>query len=254
MTDRRRHPKAGPTADRPPRLAPAPWTMGGSRGPALVMAAIAAVVLAGAAVLALWARPAAPAPTSLPIATEGAAPSGGPMLVRADSPTLGSADAPVTLVEFLDPECEACRAFYPIVKELLAEYPDELRLVVRYVPGHANSALAVIALEAAAAQDRYWEMLDALFETQPEWGERGTPQTAAFIELAASLGLDVDSFTAAMERADITTLERDLGDVRAFGIRATPTFFIDGVELATTSEAGLREAVGRAVADHRDGP
>jgi protein-disulfide isomerase len=216
------------------------------------MGVIAAVVLAGAAALALWARPGTPAPTQMPIATGAAAASGGPALVRADSPALGPADAPVTLVEFLDPECEACRAFYPIVKELLAEYPDELRLVVRYVPGHANSALAVIALEAAGAQDRYWEMLDALFETQPGWGERQTPQTAAFLELAASLGLDMDVFAAAMERADITTLERDLGDVRAFGIRATPTFFVDGVELATTSEAGLREAVGRAVAEHRE--
>ncbi len=253
MTDRQRRTKAkgaafGPKAGSPASPPAAP------RGPLLAMTAIAVVVLAGAAVLAVWARPTSPASTPLPLATSGPAASGGPALVRADSPTLGPADAPVTLVEFLDPECEACRAFYPVVKDLVAEYPDELRLVVRYVPGHANSALAVIALEAAAAQGRYWEMLDALFETQPAWGERQTPQTAAFIELAASLGLDVDAFTAAMERADVTTLERDLGDVRAYGIRATPTFFIDGVELATTSEAGLREAVGRAVAEHRDGP
>jgi len=93
-------------------------------------------------------------------------------LVRPDSPSLGLADAPVTLVEFLDPECESCRAFYPTVKRILKDYDGKVRLVVRYMTFHQNSALAATFTEAAGEQGKYWEMQETLFRRQPEWGER----------------------------------------------------------------------------------
>ncbi|MBX3030283.1 MAG: thioredoxin domain-containing protein [Chloroflexi bacterium] len=217
------------------------------------MAGIAVAVLVGALLLTLWTPPATPAATIVPLGTDPAPASGAPRLIRADSPTLGPVDARVTLVEFLDPECEACRAFHPVVKDLLATYPDDLRLVVRYVPGHANSALAVVALEAAGEQGRYWEMMDALFAAQPEWGEQQTSQAEAFIDIARSLDLDMEPFIAALERADVSSVQRDLVDVRAFGVRATPTFFIDGQQLDTTSEASLRDALATAIERRSDG-
>ncbi|MIL09957.1 disulfide bond formation protein DsbA, partial [Salmonella enterica subsp. enterica] len=73
-------------------------------------------------------------------------------LVREYSPVIGSADAPVTIVEFFDPSCEACRAFYPLVKNLLAQYPQDVRLVLRYAAFHDGSDQAVGILEAARKQ------------------------------------------------------------------------------------------------------
>ena len=70
-------------------------------------------------------------------------------LIRMHSPTLGKADAPVTIVEFLDPACETFAAFYPMVKQLMAAHPDRIRLVLRYAPFHNGSDKVVALLEAA---------------------------------------------------------------------------------------------------------
>jgi protein-disulfide isomerase len=171
------------------------------------------------------------------------------ILVREDSPTLGRADAPVTIVEFFDPECESCRAFNPFTKQILAEYGDQVRLVVRYVPGHANSTLAVLALEAARTQsdDGYWALLDLLYERQPEWGERQDPQTQAFLDAAAEVGLDTAAIEAAMIAGDTTILERDLADARTAGVEGTPEFFVNGVMVTDRSPDGLRAAIDAAL-------
>ena len=171
------------------------------------------------------------------------------ILVRADSPTLGRAEAPVTIVEFFDPECESCRAFNPFTKQILGEYGDQVRLVVRYVPGHANSTLAVLALEAARKQseDGYWALLDLLYERQPEWGERQDPQTQAFLDAAAEVGLDTAAIEAAMIAGDTTILERDLADARKAGVEGTPEFFVNGVMVTDRSPDGLRAAIDAAL-------
>jgi protein-disulfide isomerase len=181
-------------------------------------------------------------------ALNGSKPADG-VLVRADSPKLGRADAPVTLVEFLDPECESCRVFHPFTKQILADNGDKVRLVVRYVPGHANSTLAVLALEAARKQseDKYWALLDLLYERQPEWGEQQDPQTQAFLDAAADVGLDTAAIQAAMTSGDTTTLERDVADARKAGIQGTPTFFVNGARLADLSPDGLRAAIDAAL-------
>lgn len=169
-------------------------------------------------------------------------------LIRDDSPILGPADAPVTLVEFLDPECESCRAAYPLIKELLAEYPDDLRLVVRYFPLHANSTLAAQATEAAGEQGKYWEMQELLFERQPEWGEQQTLQEELFIEYARGLGLDVDRFIADMSKTQyVKKVERDRADGVALGVRGTPTFFVNGGWVQQPSYDALKAAVDRAL-------
>ena len=60
------------------------------------------------------------------------------LLVRFNSPVVGPVNAPVTIVEFFDPACEACRAFYPVVKEILDAHPDKVRLVLRYAAFHLS--------------------------------------------------------------------------------------------------------------------
>ncbi len=128
-------------------------------------------------------------------------------LVRPDSPTLGAADAKVTIVEFLDPECESCRAFNPTVKKMLKDYDGKVRLVVRYMPLHPNSLLAATYTEAAGEQGKYWQMQEILFQCQSEWGTRHGPQTttqqpnapALFEKYAMELGLDLEKINSAVK-------------------------------------------------------
>jgi protein-disulfide isomerase len=98
------------------------------------------------------------------------------------------------LVEFLDPECEACAALHPLIKRLLVTYEGKIQLVIRYFPLHSNSLLASRVTEAAGAQGKYWEMQDLLFTRRSEWAEQVTPQTEHFLGYAEGLGLDMVRF------------------------------------------------------------
>jgi len=154
------------------------------------------------------------------------------LLIRDDSPTIGPTDAKVTIVEFLDPECESCRAAFPMVKEILNTYGEDVRLVVRYFPLHNNSVLAVQATEAAGEQGKYWEMQELLFQNQSIWGEQQTPQTALFIQYATELGLDVAAFTDALNSSKYADkIQRDQQDGQALGVNGTPTFFVNGQQV-----------------------
>lgn len=172
-------------------------------------------------------------------------------LVRPDSPTLGATDAKVTIVEFLDPECESCAAFNPTVKKILKEYEGRVRLVVRYMPLHPNSMLAASYTEAAGEQGKYWQMQEILFERQPEWGTKHGPQPsqppnvpALFEKYAIELGLDVEKIKSAVkENRYFAKLERDKKDGQAVGVRQTPTLFVNGRRLASLSEANLRSLI-----------
>ena len=173
-------------------------------------------------------------------------------LVRPDSPTLGAADAPVTLVEFLDPECESCAGFSPVVKKILKDYDGRVRLVVRYMPLHPNSRQAATLLEAAGEQGKYWEMQDYLFQKQPEWGTKHGPPSAAptpdinalFQRYATDMNLDLAKVNAAIkENRFQAKLDRDLKDGQALGVRQTPTFFVNGRKLMRFGEADLRALI-----------
>lgn len=173
-------------------------------------------------------------------------------LVRPDSPSIGPADAKVTVVEFLDPECESCAALAPAVKRVLGEFQGQVRFVVRYMPYHKNSRLAASYLEAAAEQGKYWEMQEKLFQKQGEWGEvhGAAPQperpapAALFDKWAAELGLNVEQLKAsAADKKHIDKVERDFADGRSLGVRGTPTFFVNGQRLARLSEADLRKMI-----------
>ncbi len=187
---------------------------------------------------------------------KGQANADGP-LVRPDSPALGPADAPVTLVEFMDPECESCGAFHPTVKRILKDYDGKVRLVVRYMPFHPNSVLAATVTEAAGEQGKYWEMQELLFRRQSEWGEihghggqapapsaRREPPPVLFERYAAELGLDVERLRAAVaENRYASKVERDRRDGQSLGVTRTPTFFVNGRQLARFSQQDLRALI-----------
>lgn len=164
--------------------------------------------------------------------------------VRDYSPSIGPLDAPVTLVEFLDPECESCRHFYPIVKRIMADYPNKIRLVIRYAPFHGNSKLAIGILEAAKIQGKYWEALELIFKYQPEWGSHHNPRPDLLWNYLPELGIDMTKLRSDAKGVEIIQIiEQDSKDLQELNVRATPTFFINGKQLQKFSEEGLREAI-----------
>ncbi len=179
-------------------------------------------------------------------------------LVRADSPAMGPMDAKVTLVEFYDPECETCASFSPAVKDLLKEFGGKVRFVVRYATFHKNARIAAIYTEAAGEQGKYWEMQEKLFAKQKEWGEvhGGGPQpasaaspTAKFDQYAKELGLNVDQLKASVaDPKHGVKIDRDMADVRSLKVNRTPTFFVNGRQLARLNQQDLRALIKEELA------
>lgn len=158
-------------------------------------------------------------------------------LVRSDSQKLSVAeDGKVTVVEFLDFECESCRAAHPAIEELRETYDGKVTFVVRNFPLHGNSEAAAQAAEAAAAQGKFEEMYDMLFETQPTWGESSESQEDVFFGFAEDLDLDMAEFRKVYEDpATLEKIQRDKEDGLALGVQGTPTFFLNGEKMEIES-------------------
>ena len=171
-------------------------------------------------------------------------------MIRPYSPILGPSDAPVTIVEFFDPACEACRAFHPIVKDIMAEHGDAVRVVIRYTPFHgAASEEAIRVLEAARMQDIYVPVLEAVLREQPRWASHGAPAPGLILQIAATVGLDAEAARTQVLAPDVVAiLNQDRADVETVGIRQTPTFFVNGKPLDPFGEAELRRLVAAEVA------
>lgn len=216
-----------------------------------ILSAIAALVIVVAVIGAAYYRSSVQSERITTNGTSNKSAANAENLIRPDSYTLGAADAPVTVVEFYDPECESCAAFHPTVKKIMKDYQGKIRLVARYMPLHPNSLSAATFTEAAGEQGKYWEAQELLFQKQPEWGTKHGPQTAPpadinalFRKYAAELGLDMDKMNAAFaENRYSAKTQRDLKDGQALGVRQTPTFFVNGRRLARFGEADLRALI-----------
>lgn len=148
------------------------------------------------------------------------------LFIRDYSPQYGAGDAKVYLTEFLDPECESCRSFYPEVKNLLKDFEGKVKLVVRYAPFHRNSAMAIKALEASKNQGKYWEALELLFKYQPVWGSHHNPQPDLMFDYLPEIGIDVDKLKSDMKNPEFDKIiAQDLSDLKQLNVRGTPTFF-----------------------------
>jgi protein-disulfide isomerase len=158
----------------------------------------------------------------------------------------GSPEAPVTLVEYGDYECPYCGMAYPIVKAAQRALGRALCLVFRNFPlaeSHPRALRAAEAAEAAAAQGKFWEMHDMLYEHQAALEE------ADLVEYAGAIGIDRIRFVR--ELADQTHLKRVRDDFRSgvrSGVNGTPTFFINGVRWdgAWADPSGLVDALRAA--------
>ena len=138
----------------------------------------------------------------------------------------GAPDATVTLVEYGDFECPYCGRAEPIIRELLAEWDDDLRYVFRHLPlsdVHPWAQLAAEASEAAAAQGAFWEMHDLLLAHQGEL----TPEDLN--RYAQRLELDIGRFDEELrKRTYAPRVRADVASADASGVSGTPSFFING--------------------------
>ncbi len=165
------------------------------------------------------------------------------------SPSLGPIMAKVVVVEYLDPECEACRAFHPRVKKILSEFDGKIRYMTRHMPYHHNSENAIKALEIANDQGKYWQLLDKLFENQSTWGEKREDTKNLIAGYAKEVGVDMNKYKKEIDNPELAErVKKDKSDGEASGVTGTPSFFINGVLLQDLGEEPLRSAISSALA------
>jgi protein-disulfide isomerase len=163
--------------------------------------------------------------------------------VQDHSPIIGPKEAPVTLVEFIDPACEACRAMYPYIKEVMRQHPNDVRLVIRYVNFHSQSEDAIRILEAARKQDQFKTVLEVLLAFQPAWAPHGREGIDAW-EFMEKTELDIEKAKQdAQDPAIAKIIEMDMADVEAAGVKKTPSFFVNGKPLKLMHPDPLLEMI-----------
>lgn len=170
-------------------------------------------------------------------------------LLRFHSPTIGKADAPVHIVEFLDPACETCSAFYPYVKQMMAANPDKIRLTVRYAPFHQGSDQVVKMLEATRKQGKYWETLETLLSSQAAWVQQHTARAEQVWPQLERVGLDLERIRNDMQSPEIArVIQQDLADAQTLNVTQTPEYFVNGRPLPSFGYDELKALVQEELA------
>jgi protein-disulfide isomerase len=144
----------------------------------------------------------------------------------AGAPSRGPANAPITLVEFSDFHCPYCQRVKPTIAELLARYPDKIRLVFKDLPLdslHPAARAAAEAAQCANDQGKFWPFHDKVYERAPD----ASPATLKAI--ATEVGLDVPAFEQCVSsRKHEATVQRSVDEAEGFGVTGTPAFFVNG--------------------------
>lgn len=199
----------------------------------LLLGILAGTVLLVIGAIALFSRPAAPAP-AIPVEK----------LVLPTSSRKGPDQASVILVEFSDFQCPACLAAKPYIDTVLAKYATSVQFVYRHFPldQHPYGKKAAQAAEAAGLQGKFWDMYDGLFAKQASLSDE-TVRT-----LAKTLQLEINTFERDWKSASVAAIvEKDRADGITFGVNATPTFFLNGRKMELASFGDLVSEVEKAL-------
>lgn len=175
------------------------------------------------------------------------------IIVKEDRPAKGPEDARVTVVEFSDFQCPTCRAYAPMVQEVVDKYPDDVRFVYRHFPLntiHPNAQKAALAAEAARSFDKFWEMHDLLFAEQTIWASLNAADFDKKLEeYTEKLQIDKSEFQKRIESNEVKeVVSVDYADGVRAGVDGTPTFFINGKSVSAPQpllpavEAALSES------------
>jgi protein-disulfide isomerase len=158
----------------------------------------------------------------------------------------GQGKAGVTLVEYGDYECPFCGQYYPIVKQVQAEFNQQITFQFRNFPLtsiHPNAFAGARAAEAAGLQNKFWEMHDLLYEQQTQWSTGSNP-TPSFNQYAQALGLNVTQFKADYASTKVNNLiNADMAAGTKLNVNATPTFYLDGKQINVGESASAFETL-----------
>ena len=176
----------------------------------------------------------APAHSNNAPVAQNQAPANDPIfkVIVGEAPTIGPADAKVTIVEFSDFQCPFCSRVVPTMKQVEEAYGKDVRIAFKNnpLPMHTDAPGAARASVAAWKQGKFWEMHDAMFASQKN--PEGLKQ-AGLEKMAQDLGLNVEKFKADMQNADTQQLiNSDVTQARQLGANGTPSFFINGVKVS----------------------
>ncbi len=157
----------------------------------------------------------------------------------------GSSSASLTLIEYSDFQCPACRSYAPLVKRVADEYSQSLRVVYRHFPlsQHKNAYSAAKAAEAAGLQGKFWEMHDLLFDRQDEWADDSQVLTT-FEAYAKELGIDVERFKndyKSQETSD--AVDGDISLANSIFVNSTPTFVFEGKKVIIRSYDDVKKMI-----------
>ena len=165
-------------------------------------------------------------------------------LASEHSPTLGDPGAKVHIVEFLDPACQTCALFYPMLKQWMAEVPGEIRLSIRHVGFHTGADYAVRILEASRKQDKYWQTLEALLASQHQWTQQHIVQPDRIGPAIAGVGLNMEQLMVDMDAMEVLLrIEQDKKDSILLKVSATPEYFVNGRPLPSFGQQQLADLV-----------
>jgi cyclophilin family peptidyl-prolyl cis-trans isomerase/protein-disulfide isomerase len=169
--------------------------------------------------------------------------------INEDDHVIGPDDATITFIEYADFQCPACAGLHTLRDYLRDKYGDQLRFVYRHLPLtsiHDKAIITAEAVEAAAAQGKFWELHDLLYERQQEWS--GLSEEEMFdklIEYAGELELDTEQFETAL--TEHTYREEILADYEAYqeyGQMATPTYVVNKIFYPTREFGGFGQLEG----------
>ena len=146
-------------------------------------------------------------------------------IATADDPYKGGAEAGIVIVEFSDYRCPYSFQSFPVVRELISTYGDQIKFIFRDFPLKEYSQKAAEAGECAHEQDKFWEMHDKLFINQSDLSVMSIKQ------YALEVGLDELSFNECLDSGRYASeVQEDFSDGLLAGVDGTPTFFINGHE------------------------
>lgn len=160
--------------------------------------------------------------------------------------------AKATLTEYADFQCPACKAYYPIVKQVQENYGNKLNVVYRFFPLktiHQNAVNSAKAAYAAGKQGKFWDMHDKLFVTQDSWATVSDPEST-FIVYAKSLNLNTDQFKKDYQSAAADAfVNTSYDNATAIGLNSTPTFFLNGKQIDNPQGyAAFKTVIDKALA------
>jgi protein-disulfide isomerase len=163
---------------------------------------------------------------------------------------LGENKAGVTLTEYGDFQCPACKSYFPVVEQVVEKHKADIKFQFKHFPLvqiHQHAFESARAAEAADKQGKFFDMYKVLYENQTDWSSQSDP-LPTFTGYAKQLGLDVTKFQSDYASGEINDIiNADYQEAVGLGATSTPTFVLNGKRIETNPDSA--EAFEKLIAD-----